>query len=460
MTTSTDRRLGVNSSAAIKVTCRAATTANITLSGEQTIDGVACVTDDRVLVKDQTDQTENGIYIVDTSSWERAKDFDGNLDVVQGTLVPVYAGTVNGSTIYRVTTSNPVTIDTDNIVFALGVNQLNGVSTFIQTLLDDTTATTARQTLLLDKHGADIASATTTNLDNATGDLVDVTGTTTITAITLAEGVEKTVRFTGSLLLTHGANLVLPDSANIQTAAGDFAVFRGYASSVVRCVEYKRLNQHGSDVASAGTVNLDTATGEVVDITGTTTITAITLADGRWRTVRFTGALTLTHGASLVLPTSANITTAAGDFAMFRGYSGGVVRCVMYSRLTGLPVNLSGASTTSNTIPLTALRQFESSNQTMTANSTITVAHGLGGTPKLWQVVMQCISTEFGFAVGDEVVLAAMDNGTDSLAVWANSTSIAVALDNSLTINQTGGGIGTRGTINYTKWQLIFRAWR
>lgn len=100
-----------------------------------------------------------------------------------------------------------------------------------------------------------------------------------------------------------------------------------------------RINErHGADIASAATVNLSMATGNLVDITGTTTITAITLPDGAERVVRFTGALTLTHGASLVLPGSANITTAAGDFATFRGYASGVVRCVSYNKISGHPV--------------------------------------------------------------------------------------------------------------------------
>jgi hypothetical protein len=94
----------------------------------------------------------------------------------------------------------------------------------------------------LDIHGADVASAVTLNLEAATGDLIDVTGTTTVTAITLADGHERTVRFTGALTLTHGSSLVLPGAANVTTAAGDFAVFRGYASGVVRCVDYTRSN--------------------------------------------------------------------------------------------------------------------------------------------------------------------------------------------------------------------------
>jgi hypothetical protein len=92
---------------------------------------------------------------------------------------------------------------------------------------------------------------------------------------------------------------------------------------------------HAADIPSATTTDLSGAAGELVDVTGTTTITAITLADGNVCTVRFTGALTLTNGASLVLPGGANILTVAGDFAIFRGYSGGVVRCAAYQRNNG-----------------------------------------------------------------------------------------------------------------------------
>jgi microcystin-dependent protein len=96
------------------------------------------------------------------------------------------------------------------------------------------------------------------------------------------------------------------------------------------------------DIASAGTINLDSTTGNVVDVTGTTTITAITLAEGKEVTVRFTGALTLTNSASLVLPGSANVTTAAGDFAVFRGYAAGVVRCTSYLPFSGIGYSYTG----------------------------------------------------------------------------------------------------------------------
>lgn len=100
---------------------------------------------------------------------------------------------------------------------------------------------------------------------------------------------------------------------------------------------------NAADIASAATLNFDTSTGDLVDVTGTTTVTAITLAEGRKMAVRFTGILILTNGASLVLPTAANITTAAGDYAIFRGYSGGVVRCAVYQRASGAALAGSGS---------------------------------------------------------------------------------------------------------------------
>ena len=107
---------------------------------------------------------------------------------------------------------------------------------------------------------------------------------------------------------------------------------------------YDALLSKGSDIASASTINLDTATGDLVDVTGTTAITAVTLSASRERTVRFTGVLTLTHGSSLVLPGAASITTAAGDYAVFRGYAAGVVRCVVYTKADGTPLVGGGSA--------------------------------------------------------------------------------------------------------------------
>lgn len=121
----------------------------------------------------------------------------------------------------------------------------------------------------------------------------------------------------------------------------------GDPSTALAAAQALKLHKHGADIASAATIDLGAATGDLIDVTGTTTITAITLAEGEMRTVRFTGALTLTHGASLLLPGAASITTVAGDYAIFRGYAAGVVRCVAYTKIDGtslVPTDHTGYS--------------------------------------------------------------------------------------------------------------------
>lgn len=120
MSNITDRLGGARSSLAIKAPVRCATTANITLSGFQTIDGeVLAATDGnlRVLVKAQTDARENGIYVASSGLWQRSRDFDGNLDIMKGTRVYVTDGVVNGSRAWVVSSEDPLTIGTSNIEF-------------------------------------------------------------------------------------------------------------------------------------------------------------------------------------------------------------------------------------------------------------------------------------------------------------------------------------------------------
>ncbi|HEX6992387.1 MAG TPA: hypothetical protein VF151_10895 [Gemmatimonadales bacterium] len=112
-----DRSQGLVGNLGVKAPVRAASTANLTLSGEQTVDGVVLVTGDRVLVWQQTTASENGIYVVDTGSWTRADDFDGSYDITQGTLVRVYGGSSYAGAWFEVTSADGVTIGTDSITF-------------------------------------------------------------------------------------------------------------------------------------------------------------------------------------------------------------------------------------------------------------------------------------------------------------------------------------------------------
>lgn len=104
----------------VKQSVRAATTASITLSGEQTVDGVALVTGDRVLVKNQggtASDAANGIYVVSTGAWTRATDMDISAEATTGAFFFVEAGTANAANGYVLVTLQPITLGTTPLEF-------------------------------------------------------------------------------------------------------------------------------------------------------------------------------------------------------------------------------------------------------------------------------------------------------------------------------------------------------
>lgn len=102
---------------------RVATTGNITLSGTQTIDGIAVVAGDRVLVKDQTTGSQNGLYLCAAGAWTRTFDMDQDAtssvpaEEVRGAVVEVLEGTVNGGTFWRTTNTAVPTLGTTAITW-------------------------------------------------------------------------------------------------------------------------------------------------------------------------------------------------------------------------------------------------------------------------------------------------------------------------------------------------------
>lgn len=100
-----------------KGSVRAATTADITLSGPQTIDGVSIIAGDRVLVKNQVTGSQNGIYVAAAGAWSRATDADTSPEVNSGMFCFVEEGTVAAGYGYVLTTANPITLGSTPLTF-------------------------------------------------------------------------------------------------------------------------------------------------------------------------------------------------------------------------------------------------------------------------------------------------------------------------------------------------------
>jgi len=100
-----------------KNSVRVATTANIALSGTQTIDGIAVVDGDRVLVKNQIAAAENGIYIASSLAWKRATDADASIEVTPGMLVPVEQGVTNADSVWQLATDGLIVLGTTTLTF-------------------------------------------------------------------------------------------------------------------------------------------------------------------------------------------------------------------------------------------------------------------------------------------------------------------------------------------------------
>ncbi|WP_429129239.1 phage tail protein [Aeromonas veronii] len=100
-----------------KQSVRAATVANITLSGVQTIDGVVLTVGERVLVKDQAAAAQNGIYLVAAQGWVRSIDADNGTKLSSGARVAVEAGTSNAGSVWYLSTAGTINVGTTALTF-------------------------------------------------------------------------------------------------------------------------------------------------------------------------------------------------------------------------------------------------------------------------------------------------------------------------------------------------------
>jgi hypothetical protein len=202
-------------------------------------------------------------------------------------------------------------------------------------------------------------------------------------------------------------------------------------------------------LASATTTILASARGQSLHISGTTTITGFGNApSGMLRQVIFDGALTLTHnGTSLILPGAVNITTAAGDSGWFVSEGSGNWRCVSFMVKANPP------------------KPYVSAAQTITAAGALTLAHGLGATPTVFQVILKCVSTELNYSVNDLVVCGNLADFSKNygVSIVPDATNLniryAVGTTSDATFGIPNKTTGSVNSITNAKWNAIFYAW-
>ena len=107
----------LSTDSAFKTNVLVATTASITLSSTQLIDGVTVAVGDRVLVKNQSTTAQNGIYILASGAWTRATDADVAGELA-GAIVPVEFGTANGGLVFATNFKASAALGTDAVTFA------------------------------------------------------------------------------------------------------------------------------------------------------------------------------------------------------------------------------------------------------------------------------------------------------------------------------------------------------
>lgn len=196
-----------------KASVRAATTANLTLSGTQTVDGVVLVAGDRILVKDQTTGAQNGIYVVSASTWARSADADNSPagEVTSGLYVFVEEGSTNADSGWVLSTVNPISLGTTGLTF----QQFNGLAQ----LTAGTGLTKTGNTLSLSASGVSAGTYSSLTVD-ATGRVTAASNPGYITGnqnITVSGDV--TGSGTTSLPLTLAASGVTAGTYNNSTTA-------------------------------------------------------------------------------------------------------------------------------------------------------------------------------------------------------------------------------------------------
>lgn len=203
----------------VKASVVAATTANITLSGTQTVDGIALVAGDRVLVKNQSTASANGIYAVSASAWTRTNDANAWEELVSA-FVFVEKGTINADTGWVCTVDAGGTLGSTAVTFS----QFSGSGTYTAgtgLTLSGTQFSITNTAVTAGSYGG--ASKTLTATVNAQGQLTALAETAIAIANTQVSGLgTMSTQNAASVAITGGSIINLTTFDGITIDGGTF----------------------------------------------------------------------------------------------------------------------------------------------------------------------------------------------------------------------------------------------
>ena len=216
-----------------------ATTANITLSGNQTIDGQSVTANKRILVKNQSTQSENGIYISSASGWARSSDFAAGSSEA-GAFAYVEAGTVSGGLKYVCTSqAGSDVVGTNNITFGIYSGQdstaagdgLSKVGDTLSVNLDGSTLAVSASGVKVNAGGI-----SNTEISNSAAIAVSKLAASTISGVTLGgnlaalslaanSGLALSGSYTGATSRTFGLDFSSLSAAAVNAGADSIAIY-------------------------------------------------------------------------------------------------------------------------------------------------------------------------------------------------------------------------------------------
>jgi uncharacterized cupin superfamily protein len=353
----------------VKASVRAATTANITLSGTQTIDGISVIAGDRVLVKDQTDAGENGIYVVAAGSWSRSSDANENSEVISGMYTFVEEGSDQANTGWSLITPNPITLDTTDLTFtqfsgsadiAAG-NGLTKTGNTINAVGTLNRISVSADAIDIDSNYVGQSSLTTVGALTS-GSIASGFGSINIgsSALTAGAGTLSSLTSYGSLSIggtatttIQGNNATSTFSGGISLASGNVNLATGgrYLINNASIIDATTLGSSvvGSSLTSVGALDSGSITTGFGDINigantlgaGTTTVTNLVVQN--LSTSTFTGPISVPSASTTATSSLAGVNILTGGLSI--GSLSGILKAtagVVNTALVSLTADISG----------------------------------------------------------------------------------------------------------------------